>query len=291
MPELPEVETVRQTLRKHILDKQIIDIDIRLPRLIRQPEDPEEFKHRLVGCRITEVDRRGKYLLIQVPPYTLVSHLRMEGKYSLHSRDDDIEKHTHLIFTFHDGTQLRYRDVRQFGTFDLVPFGEFQTIPGLYSLGPEPLDDQFTLERFETICSSRTTRNIKAFLLDQAVIAGMGNIYVDEALFFAKIHPERPPSSLKKREIKLLYEGIRKVLHDGIKAGGASVRTYRNSDGEMGYFQLQIQVYGRKGEPCNRCGTPIERIVVAGRGTHICPNCQKSPSPSRKIRKEMEEGR
>lgn len=275
MPELPEVETVRQTLRKHILGRTIVDIDIRLPRLIRQPEAVEEFKLMLNGLTIREIDRRGKYLLFQIPPFTLVSHLRMEGKYSIHSAGEEIEKHTHVIFVLDNQTELRYRDVRTFGTFDLVPQGNFDSISGLVSLGPEPLEDTFTFEQFRKICNQKTTRNIKAFLLDQTNIAGLGNIYVDEALFYAKIHPEREVSSLTKIELEQLYAGIRKSLSDGVRAGGATVRTYRNSEGEMGYFQLQIEVYGRKGLPCNRCGTPIERIVVAGRGTHICPKCQK----------------
>ena len=142
-------------------------------------------------------------------------------------------------------------------------------------MGPEPLEDEFSLKVFRDILSKPTNRNIKAFLLDQNMIAGLGNIYVDEALFMAGIHPARSVSSLKKKEIEKLYEGIRKALSEGVKAGGATVRSYRNSEGEMGYFQLQIQVYGRKGEPCLVCGTPIERIVVAGRGTHICPKCQR----------------
>jgi formamidopyrimidine-DNA glycosylase len=275
MPELPEVETVRQTLRKHILGKTIAKVDVFLPRLVRQPDEVQEFKLKLEGLTIEEVGRRGKYLLIHVPPYTLVSHLRMEGKYSIHKAGDEIEKHTHLIFTFTDGTELRYKDVRQFGTFDLVPAGEFSSIPGLARLGPEPLDEAFTLEVFQSLLKRQTKRNMKALLLDQTFVAGLGNIYVDEALYFAKIHPERSVSSLRSEEIERLYEGIRVVLTTGIKAGGASVRTYRNSDGEMGYFQLQIQVYGKKGEPCPRCGAEIERIVVAGRGTHICPVCQK----------------
>lgn len=275
MPELPEVETVRQTLRKHILGRQIVNIDIRLPRLIRQPEPVEVFKLNLTGLMIQEIERRGKYLLFQIPPFTLVSHLRMEGKYAIHQLDDPVDKHTHVIFSLDDQTELRYRDVRTFGTFDLVPQGQFETIPGLASLGPEPLEDAFTLDVFREICKKKTTRNVKAFLLDQTNIAGLGNIYVDEALFYAQIHPEQEVAALNNKDITLLYEGIRKCLSDGVKAGGATVRSYRNSDGEMGYFQLQIQVYGRRDEPCNRCGSQIERLVVAGRGTHICPKCQK----------------
>lgn len=277
MPELPEVETIRQTLRKHILGRAIVHIDIHLPRLIRYPHDSERFKQEIIGQTIMEIDRRGKYLLFQIPPYTLVSHLRMEGKYSVHRAGEPMEKHTHVVFHLDDETELRYRDVRTFGTFDLVPAGEYTPIPGLAQLGPEPLDDRFTFDVFQSICSKRTTRNIKAFLLDQRNIAGLGNIYVDEALYDARIHPARAVHTLDDVELLRLYEGIRRALYAGVQAGGASVRTYRNSDGDMGYFQLQIEVYGKKGEPCRRCGTLIERLVVAGRGTHVCPQCQQVP--------------
>lgn len=274
MPELPEVETIKETLKQQILGERIADVKITLPRLIRTPKDPHLFRNRSVGLTITDITRRGKYLIFHLPPYRLISHLRMEGRYSVHRAGEPIEKHTHLIFLFQSGRELRYKDVRQFGTFDLVSEGEEHLPLGLTRLGIEPLTPAFTLEAFHRLLTKPTKRNIKAFLLDQKNVAGLGNIYVDEALFHAGIDPERPVSSLTAAERERLFAGIEEVLRQGIRAGGATVRTYRNASGEMGYFQLQLFVYGREGKPCYRCGNPIERIVVQGRGTHLCRHCQ-----------------
>ncbi|GAB7388603.1 DNA-formamidopyrimidine glycosylase [Bacillaceae bacterium] len=273
MPELPEVETVKRTLASLIVGKTISEVEIRLPRLIRQP-DPEEFAWRLQGLTVRGIGRRGKYLLLAVPPYTLVLHLRMEGKLSLHEQGEPYEKHVHLVFRFTDGSELRYKDVRTFGTFDLIPEGDWERVSGLARLGPEPLADDFTPAVLRQRLERKTRSPIKAALLDQSVVAGLGNIYVDEALFQAGIDPRRRVETMTEEELMRLYAAIRDVLQRGIRAGGASVRSYRNGKGEMGYFQLQIAVYGRKGQPCSRCGGEIERIVVGGRGTHLCPRCQ-----------------
>ncbi|SMO34191.1 DNA-formamidopyrimidine glycosylase [Melghirimyces algeriensis] len=272
MPELPEVETVKETLKTLIVGKTVEDVSIFLPRLIKEPE-PEAFREMLKGRTVTGVGRRGKFLLIFFDPWVLVSHLRMEGRYSLELQDQPKEKHTHVIFGFTDGTELRYRDVRTFGTMHLWPKGEELDRPPLYKLGPEPLSDAFTLEQFTERLSGRKTR-IKALLLNQEFLTGLGNIYVDESLYTAGIHPERSVSTLTSTEVKRLYESIRSTLKEAIEAGGSSVRSYVNGNGEMGRFQLRIKVYGRKGEPCHCCGTPIVRTVVAGRGTHFCSKCQ-----------------
>ncbi|WP_028986408.1 DNA-formamidopyrimidine glycosylase [Thermicanus aegyptius] len=275
MPELPEVETIRRILRERIVGETIQGVDLSLPRLIRTPSEIEEFRQILTGLTFQDVTRRGKYLLFHLSPFLLISHLRMEGKYSLHPMDDPVEKHTHLIFRLTSGKELRYQDVRQFGTFDLIPEGEIERIPGLARLGIEPLTPAFTLDAFKELLMLPSKRSIKAFLLDQKKVAGLGNIYADEALFHAGIDPERPIRDLTAEEIEKLYTSIEDVIQKGIQAGGATVRTYRNSDGEMGYFQLQISVYGREGKPCPSCGSPIVKKVVAGRGTHYCPGCQK----------------
>lgn len=274
MPELPEVETIKETLRNRILGETIDEVTILLPRLIRTPEEPDRFRERLIGRTIREVTRRGKYLIFHLPPFRLISHLRMEGRYSIHGAGDPVEKHTHLIWRFRSGEELRYRDVRQFGTFDLISKEEEEP-KGFKRLGLEPLTPAFTLKAFSRLLSLPTRRNIKAFLLDQAKVAGLGNIYTDEALFHAGIHPERPVSSLTGKEIKRLYGAIDEVLRKGVEAGGATVRSYTNAGGGMGYFQLEICVYGQEGKPCPRCGGEIERIVTAGRGTHLCPHCQR----------------
>lgn len=275
MPELPEVETVRRTLETLIVGKKIQSVSVNLPRIIQRPDDIELFCNYLSQTTITGVGRRGKFLKIFCDPYVLVSHLRMEGKYRLANQEEEMEKHTHVIFHFTDGTELRYRDVRQFGTMHVFLRGEEELNQPLKKLGPEPLDpDQFTLEWFQSTLAKRKTK-IKPLLLNQEYLVGLGNIYVDESLFQAGIHPERAADTLSEQEIILLFDSIRKTLTNAVEAGGSSIRSYLNGQGEMGMFQLQIQVYGRKNEPCCRCGNPIERMVVGGRGTHICPTCQK----------------
>ncbi|SFI81624.1 DNA-formamidopyrimidine glycosylase [Thermoflavimicrobium dichotomicum] len=274
MPELPEVETVKRTLQKLVVGKTIRDVTVSLPRIIKHPDDVERFRSSLRGTTVTDIKRRGKFLKICCEPWVLVSHLRMEGKYRVVAQSEPLEKHTHVIFHFTDGTELRYKDVRQFGTMHLFPLGEEEKHAPLNKLGVEPLSDAFDLQWFkETLVKKKS--KIKAVLLNQEYLVGLGNIYVDESLFIAGIHPERSASSLTEEEIEKLYVAIRQTLTKGIEAGGASVRSYLNGEGEMGMFQLQIQVYGRKNEPCLRCGNPITRLVVAGRGTHICGHCQK----------------
>ncbi len=273
MPELPEVETVKRTLEKLVVGKMIEDVTVSLPRIIRRPDDIQVFANQLSGTTITAVERRGKFLKLFAPPYVLVSHLRMEGKYRVVDGIEPVEKHTHVIFHFTDGTELRYRDVRQFGTMDLFLIGEELKMPPLKTLGPEPLSTVFSLTWFTEALVKKSTK-LKPLLLNQNFLVGLGNIYVDEALHRAKLHPERPANTLQQEERERLYHAIRDTLQTAIDAGGSSVRSYVNGQGEMGYFQLQIQVYGRKDEPCNTCGAPIERFVVGGRGTHICKVCQ-----------------
>jgi formamidopyrimidine-DNA glycosylase len=274
LPELPEVETVRRTLQKLIVGKTIRNVTVSLPRIIRHPDDVQLFCEHLRGVTITDVKRRGKFLKICCDPWVIVSHLRMEGKYRVVDQEEPLEKHTHVIFHFTDGTELRYRDVRQFGTMHLYSLGKEEENLPLKKLGPEPFSDDFTLEWFQTGLRKRKTK-IKAALLNQEFFVGLGNIYVDESLFVAGIHPERLAYSLTDEETERLYYSVKNTLKKAIEAGGSSVRSYLNGEGEMGMFQLQIQVYGRKGEPCPRCGSPIVRMVVAGRGTHICMDCQK----------------
>lgn len=272
MPELPEVETVRRTLIHLISGKRVTSVHVRLARII-QKITPETFAKQLQNLTIESIDRRGKYLLIHIPPYTLVSHLRMEGKYRLVQSREPWEKHDHVEFLFTDGTGLRYNDVRQFGTMDLVPFKDYRSVKGLFTLGPEPIDDNFDGSLLKKQLQRSQNSPIKSALLRQDRVAGMGNIYVDESLFRSSIHPQRTVGSLKPIEYDKLARACKEVLLEGIAAGGATVRTYSSPE-SIGYFQLQIQVYGKKGEPCPRCNHPIERIVVGGRGTHFCPVCQ-----------------
>jgi formamidopyrimidine-DNA glycosylase len=274
LPELPEVETIRKTLKKLVVNKTIKDITVYWPKIIKNPVEVEQFVDALIGETIVDVGRRGKFLIIYTGNFALVSHLRMEGKYGLYPKEDPFDKHTHVLFHFTDETELRYRDVRKFGTMHLYKKGdEFLTEP-LIGLGPEPFSDEFTIEFLEKKLV-KTNRKIKTALLDQKVFVGLGNIYVDEALFRAGIHPERLANTLNKNEITLLHREIVATLSEAVKKGGSTIRSYVNSQGEIGMFQLELYAYGRKGEECKRCGTPLEKTTVGGRGTHYCPHCQK----------------
>jgi len=276
VPELPEVETVRRTLNQLIVGKKIDRVTVKLPRIVQKPEDPIVFAAWLEGRTIRSVERRGKFLRLVMDGIVLVSHLRMEGRYGLYNHDEPVEIHTHVIFHFTDGTELRYKDVRQFGTMHLFLPGEEWQSPPLNKLGLEPLDERFTPEAFRAALGKRTTK-IKPLLLNQEVIVGLGNIYVDEALHTAGIHPETPANEIPKHKRDLLHGAIVETLSSAVKAGGSSVKSYVNGQGEMGFFQHSLKAYGRTGEPCRSCGSPIEKSVVGGRGTHVCPTCQKPP--------------
>jgi formamidopyrimidine-DNA glycosylase len=274
MPELPEVETVRKTLKKLIVNKTIEDITVFWPKIIKNPLEVEQFVDALIGETILDVGRRGKFLIIYTGNFALVSHLRMEGRYGLYPKEEPFDKHTHVLFHFTDGTELRYRDVRKFGTMHLYKKGdEFLTEP-LIGLGPEPFSEEFTVEYLAKKIE-KTNRKIKTALLDQKVFVGLGNIYVDEALFRSGIHPERLASTLNKKEIAALHREIVATLSEAVKKGGSTIRSYINSQGDIGMFQLELYAYGRNGEECKRCGTLLEKTTVGGRGTHYCPQCQK----------------
>jgi formamidopyrimidine-DNA glycosylase len=274
MPELPEVETVRRTLEMLAVGKEIKYVSVFWPKMVKLPDEAEQFKDALKGQTIKKIGRRGKFLIFYTESFALVSHLRMEGKYGLFAVEDPVDKHTHVIFHFSDGTELRYKDVRKFGTMHLYEKGkEFETQP-LADLGPEPFSEDFSVEWLSDKLK-KTNRKIKPALLDQKILVGLGNIYVDEALFRAKIHPERIANSLTPEEEAVLYKEIVSTLSEAVEKGGSTIRSYVNSQGQIGMFQLQLFVYGRKNEPCKDCGTMLEKTVVGGRGTHFCPACQK----------------
>lgn len=276
MPELPEVETVRRTLSELIVGKRIKSVTVSLPRIIQRPQDIKQFEVELVGRHIVEVGRRGKFLRIVMGDLVLVSHLRMEGRYGLYRSDEPIEKHTHVIFHFDDLTELRYKDVRQFGTMHLFsPGQEFENNP-LKKLGVEPLEATFTLDIFKKLTTGKATK-IKPFLLNQSYIVGLGNIYVDEALFRAGVHPEQVTGKLDDEQLQRLFTAIVNTLSEAVSAGGSSIKSYVNGQGEMGMFQHALQIYGRKDEPCVNCGEPVQKSVVGGRGTHFCSRCQLPP--------------
>lgn len=274
MPELPEVETVRKTLEELITGKTIREVWVGWPKMVKKPDDAEAFKTMLVKETVESVQRKGKFLKIILSSKVLVSHLRMEGKYTLHQPGAEPTKHTHVIVTFTDGTALHYADVRKFGTMHLFPKGEEEHGPPLSKLGPEPVGPQAISPDELHRKLSRTSRAVKAALLDQSVMTGLGNIYVDEALFQAGIHPAIPANELSEEEVNRLHQAVQKTLQEAIAQGGTSIRSYVNGRGEMGYFQQQLYVYGRAGERCTVCNTGIIRTVIAGRGTHTCSKCQ-----------------
>ena len=279
MPELPEVETIKESLKQKILFKKIKAVEIFCPKLIQFP-DHIEFVKSIKKKKIKGLERRGKYLIIKLTCNSnLVVHLGMTGQLIYSDCPLELDKHSHLLFHFEDASQLQYRDVRKFGCLWLVKDGWLRFVSGLSQLGPEPLSEQFTLEYFQKLLDKKSI--IKYLLLSQKNLAGLGNIYVDEILFRAGICPERFAVNLTPQEGEKLYHSIRLVLEEAVLARGSSVVNYIDGEGKKGSFQNNLKVYRRAGELCFTCETPIKRIVLAGRGTYYCPKCQPLAPPSR----------
>lgn len=275
MPELPEVETVRRGLLKIAVGRKIKGIDVFYGKTITN--DVEEFRQALIGQTIEDVDRRGKYLLFRFSnDLTMVSHLRMEGNYFAQKIGGPIDKHTHVVFEFTDGTELCYHDTRKFGRMTLVKTGDEMDVGGLKTLGPEPTAESFKLSDFmDKLKHSRG--KIKPFLLNQRHVAGLGNIYVDEVLWMSKINPEQAANTLTAEQAKVLHNNIIKELAIAIKYKGTTVHTFKNAYGDAGAFQDHLQAYGHDGDKCPRCGTKMVKIKVNQRGTTFCPRCQPVP--------------
>jgi len=273
MPELPEVETIKRSLEPLVKNRTITGVDVYYGGIIKYP-GPADFCGQLKGKIIREVGRRGKYLLFELSDdYTLVIHLRMTGQLIASKPGVSLAKHTHLVFRLSGGQELRFVDIRKFGLIYLIKKEERARIKGLYTLGPEPLDEGFTLALFEETVG-KAKGGLKAFLLNQTRVAGIGNIYADEILFESGLHPVRKVESLKKEEIKRLYEAIRKKLGEGVEFRGTSFRDYVDGKGEKGGFQERLKVYDRGNQPCARCGQPLVKTAAASRGTVFCPRCQ-----------------
>lgn len=273
MPELPEVETVRRGLNKLVRGQKITALRINYTRMIKS--DLTEFKTYLINQTIHEVNRRGKYLLFELGEQTLVSHLRMEGKWlSYPSNDVPDNKHFHGFFDLSNGQTLVYQDVRKFGTLELVKTSELSDFFNRKKIGPEPIEADFDLKRFKHQLSG-SQKKIKPYLLDQSLVAGLGNIYVDEVLCLAKIHPSEIARHLSPQKVAELRRAVIHILAEGVKYGGSTIRSYKNALGLDGTMQDHLQVYGKTGQPCARCGRAIEKFKLAGRGTHFCPKCQK----------------
>lgn len=274
MPELPEVETIRRSLIEKVSGRKIIEVEFLLSRLVKWPS-AGEFQAVLTDKTITNLTRRGKYLLFHLDDQRImVVHLRMTGRLRYITRGGEQDKFTRIRFKLDNGDMLLYADTRTLGTLYLLPQEELWRISGLANMGPEPLSAEFTLEYFTQMLKKRHG-NIKAVLLNQKYIGGLGNIYVDESMAIANIHPERIASSLAGKEIQELFAAINKVIGDGIAHGGTTFRDYRDGSGNSGDHQHHLTVYGRKAAPCHSCGAAIVWKTIAGRGTHFCPDCQK----------------
>ena len=282
MPELPEVETVRRRLEPVLGGRRFDRVAILDPRLTR-PEDPLEVAAELVGEWVEAVDRRGKYLVVRFESgRALLIHLRMTGSL-LHVAGNGLpeaDPHRRAVVKLDDGSDVIYRDIRRFGTWLLAEPGEAEAYLDA-RLGREPLAHAFTAKRLGEALAGRRAP-VKATILDQRRLAGVGNIYADEALWRARIHPQRPAGGLDEDELRALHRGIRAALKAGISRQGATLRDYRTPDGGSGRMQNEFKVYGREGEPCERCGRPIEKSRAAGRGTWFCPGCQASPDTAHK---------
>ena len=286
MPELPEVETVRRGLAPHLEGARLTRVDQRRPDL-RFPL-AERFAERLTGAKVLTLGRRAKYLTAPLDTgETLVAHLGMTGRFTIeaggterpgrfHNQPVETEKHTHLVFETDRGARIAFNDARRFGYMDLIPTAALEAHPWFAGLGPEPLGQDFGPGTLAGAFAGRK-QSVKATLLDQRVVAGLGNIYVCEALHRAGLSPERAAGTLKPADLKRLAQAIRTVLEEAIEAGGSTLRDYRHADGALGYFQHAFRVYDRADEPCPspRCRGTVRRTVQAGRSSFFCPVCQR----------------
>lgn len=287
MPELPEVETVRRGLHELIIGRKVKSAKHDTPKSF--PNSTADVREFLIGAKITDVRRRAKVLLIDLSTnYTLVIHLKMTGQLVFrgetvfgagHPNDSLIgelpDRSTRVTLEFADGSHLYFNDQRKFGWMKLMPTLEVPNIDFMKKVGPEPLEADFTAEEFVTRFKRRAKTSIKAALLDQTVIAGVGNIYADESLWGAKIHPKRLVNTITTEEFQKLYNELRAVMNLAIEKGGSTDKNYVNAEGKRGSYMDFARVFRREGKPCPRCGMTIIKFKAAGRGTHICPYCQR----------------
>lgn len=294
MPELPEVETIVRGLQGVLPGRSIISVQLGKTDFI---DDPGALKLELPGCQVAKVSRHGKFIVLKMVQHReaargaeessqnlfLLVHLGMTGQLTVNAAAAPVPAHTHARFLLDNGRELRYTDIRRFGSIRLIP--EMQIEKYLGPLGADPLD--ISEDGFRDLTSSRRAR-IKSLLLDQHVFRGMGNIYTDESLWRARIHPARLGCNLKLAESARLFRAVQKILREAIRLGGSSISDYVDADGERGEFQLRHRVYQRVGRKCFRCGSLIDRIIVAGRSSYFCPQCQRAPRQKRsRIRRSV----
>lgn len=276
MPELPEVETVKKTLKLRLLGKKIKKVRVLYQGIIEYPS-VEDFVSQIIDQKIVDMHRRGKWLIFELTDYCLLSHLRMEGKYFFRDSSMEIFPHEHVIFSLSDESELRYMDVRKFGKMWLIPKNKLMEIGPLKDLGLEPWDERLTVSYLQEKFSSRKLP-IKTVLLDQSIVVGVGNIYANEVLYLSKIHPLKSANELDVKELESLITNIRIELEMAIKKGGTTIRSYASVDGVHGLFQQELYVHGKEHCQCRNCASEILKIKVGGRGTYYCPVCQKEKS-------------
>lgn len=270
MPELPEVKTVCSILDNNLKNKTIANIEVKSEKLIKEIS-VNEFKQTLLNKKIASIKNKGKFILFYLSDnLVMLSHLRMEGKY--HFEEWENKKHDHVIFTFTDGSKLFYNDTRKFGTFHLKTIDDYLITKPLNEMGPEPIDEDID-DLYKKISSKR--RAIKTMLLDQSILSGLGNIYVDEVLWSAKVHPETQAYKISKNKLQEILDHAIQILDKATKAGGTTIRSYTSIDKTNGGYQDFLNVHTKVGRPCPRCKTKIEKIKVNGRGTYYCPKEQK----------------
>lgn len=272
MPEIAEVETVRNTLKNMILNKKIVDVNIIYPKIIES--DIKDFKDILIGRKFIDIDRIGKWLMFDLNDYYLLSHLRMEGKYFVKKSTDEIVKHEHIVISFEDGTDLRYHDTRKFGRMNLVKKSDIDKVEAIKKQGIEANSDKLTKEYLYDKIHKKNIP-IKSLLLDQTIISGLGNIYANEVMFDANVSPSRLGKDISLEECDLIVKASKKIIDAAIKDGGTTIKSYTSSLGVTGRFQQHLMVHKREGKECKICGTLIENIKIGGRSTYFCPKCQK----------------
>lgn len=272
MPEIAEVETVRQTLKRKILRKKIKNVNVLYERMIES--DINEFKNNLIGLEFSDILRKGKWLLFEIGDYYLCSHLRMEGKYFIKNHNEEINKHEHVIFTFTDDTELRYHDTRKFGRMNLVLKKDIDTVEGVRKQGIEPIDSNLSKEYLYDAFKKKRLP-MKTLLLDQTIISGLGNIYADEVLFASNINPLKLGNEITLDECQRIVDSSKQIIEEAIKCGGTTIKSYTSSLGVTGRFQQNLMAHKRENEQCKNCDSIIKRIVVGGRSTYYCENCQK----------------
>ena len=273
MPELPEVETVKNKLKELVLNKKIKKVNVLYPSIIEYP-NVETFKKELKDETINDIKRRGKWLLFELDNYYLLSHLRMEGKYIIRNLNDSYDKHEHIEFCFYDNTTLRYKDTRKFGRMYLYKKDEVFNQKPLNELGLEPFDNKLTISYLKEKMKNKKLP-IKTLLLDQSIIVGLGNIYVDEVLYLSNLHPLIRSEDLKDSDYQNIIDNTKKVLSKAIELGGTTILSYESSEGVHGMFQNELLVHGKSGKPCPKCNTILEKTRIGGRGTSYCKKCQK----------------